>query len=104
VKVFRAALVAAVVVNLALLAASAPLRATLLRYDVARKRQELRALALENRTLVHQAALARRPDRVAARAAEFGIELRAAEPDVIVRGEAPLNPPRPAARPPRPAR
>jgi len=85
VKLFRAALVAVIVVNLALLAASAPLRATLLRYEVARKQQELRRLSLENRTLLHRAAVARRPDQVAARAAALGLELRAAERGEIVK-------------------
>lgn len=75
-KVVRAALAVVIVANLALLAVHGPFRATTLRYDVARKQQELRRLALENRTLLHQAAEARLPDRVAARAAKFGIDLK----------------------------
>lgn len=85
-KVVRAALAAVIVLNLALLATYAPLRATLLRYETARQRRELAALALENRALLHQAALARRPDRLAARAAALGVELRAAELQAVVQG------------------
>ncbi len=75
-KVVRAALVVVILFNLALLAAAGPLRATLLGYDLARKQQQLRRLALENQGLLHASAQARRPDRVAARAAALGIELR----------------------------
>lgn len=86
VKVVRASLAAVIVVNLALLTAWAPLRATLLRYETARQRRELAALAQENRALLHQAAVARRPDRLAARAAALGVELRAADLETIVKG------------------
>ncbi len=75
-KVFRAALVAVIAANLALLAAAGPVRSTALGYDLARRQQELRRLSLENRALRHRAAEARLPERVAARAAAFGIDLR----------------------------
>jgi cell division protein FtsL len=76
VKVVRAGLAVVIVANLALIAVHGPFRATAVRYEVARKQQELRKLSLENRTLLHQAAEARLPDRVAARAAKFGIDLK----------------------------
>lgn len=87
-NVIRAALVAAILLNLALLAAAGPARTTVQRYSLAKKRQELRALALENRDLLHQVALARRPDRVAARARDLGLDLEAVEHQRIDRPSA----------------
>lgn len=86
-KVIRAALVVVIVANLALLAAHGPFRATAAKYDVARKQQELRRLAMENRTLLHQAAEARLPERVAARASKFGIDLRT----ITIEGDSALS-------------
>jgi len=75
VKAVRASLIVIILLNLALLAVSGPLRATLARYDLARKQTELRKLALENRTLLGTVAQSRRPDRVTARAAAMGVSL-----------------------------
>ena len=75
-KVARWALVAVILGNLALLAAAGPLKATRLRYEVARQRQALRELSLERRTLIFRVAEARRHDRVVSRAGAFGLELR----------------------------
>ena len=74
-KAFRASVVVVILFNLALLAAATPLRSMLVRYRIARQQQELRTLQLEHRALVHQAALARRPDAVLARAAAMGIDV-----------------------------
>ena len=75
-KAVRAILVAAIVLNLALLAVAGPLRSTLARYDLARKQQEFRRLAVENRALLGRVGQARRPDRVAVRASSMDIDLR----------------------------
>ena len=91
-KAVRAALVVVILLNLALLAVSGPLRATLMRYDLARKQTELRKLALENRVLLGGVAQARRPERVAARAASMGIELRPME-SITMAGVAPAERP-----------
>ena len=72
-KFLRGVLVAVIMANLALLAAAGPLRATLLRYDVARKRKELRELTLRHRELLREVADARRHERVMARARELGV-------------------------------
>src|SRR4029453_1195254 len=80
VKAVRASLIVVILLNLALLAVSGPLRATLARYDLARKQTELRRLALENRALIGTVAHSRRPDRVAARASAMGVNL---EPEVV---------------------
>jgi hypothetical protein len=102
VNVVRGALLVVILFNLALLAAAAPLRSILLRYDIARKQQELSRLSLESRSLFHSVALARRPDRVAARAAQFGIDLHLIDADGII-SKAGLSPARtrPAANAPR---
>jgi len=83
VKAVRASLIVVILLNLALLAASGPLRATLSRYELARKQTELRKLAIENRALLGAAGQARRPDRVAARAASMGIDLHLLESEII---------------------
>ena len=82
-KAVRASLVVVILLNLALLAVSGPLRATLSRYDLARKQAELRKLAVENRALMGAVAQSRRPDRVSARAASMGIDLKLIESDVL---------------------
>lgn len=82
-KAVRASLVVVILLNLALLAVSGPLRATLSRYDLAQKQSELRRLALENRALLGTVAQARRPDRVAARAASMGISLQMIESEAL---------------------
>jgi DNA-binding transcriptional regulator YbjK len=87
VKVVRAALVVVIVMNLALLAVHGPFRATILRYQLAQKQQELRRLAQENRVLLHQSAEARLPERVLARAAAFGIDLKT----VTIEGDSALT-------------
>lgn len=98
-KAVRPLLVAVILLNLALLAVCPSLRATVRRYDMARARQELRVLALENQTLLHHVAVARRPDQVAARAATFGIDLRNVEYSGIIRpGEASSAGPKPMAK------
>ena len=74
VRVFRASLVIVILFNLALLAVCGPLRSMLVRYRIARQQQELREAQLERRGLVHQAALARRPDKVRARAAAMEVD------------------------------
>ena len=94
-KALRASLVVVILFNLALLAASAPLRSVLTRYRIARQQQELRTLQLEQRTLTHQAALARRPDQVLARAAALGIDVH------LLDSEAVVSVPRPIVKPPR---
>lgn len=71
----RPIVVGVILVNLALMAVSGPMRATMLRYEVARKQREIRDLTLRQRTLLHEVALARRPDRVAARADQMGLAL-----------------------------
>lgn len=83
-KVVRVALLAVIGFNLALLAAHAPFRATLIRYDLGRKQSELRRVAMENQALLERVAEARRPDRVAARAAALGVDLRCVNNDAIV--------------------
>ena len=83
-KALRASLVVVILFNLALLAACAPLRSVLTRYRIARQQQELRGAQLERRTLYHQAALARRPDQVMARAAAMGIDVHRLEKDEII--------------------
>ena len=60
-----------------------PLRATLSRYEQAKKQTELRKLAVENRALLGVVAQSRRPDRVAARAAAMGIDLHLIESEAI---------------------
>jgi hypothetical protein len=75
VKAFRASVVVVILFNLALLAAATPLRSMLVRYQLAREQQDLRTLQVEHRSLYHQAALARRPDVVLARAAAMGIDV-----------------------------
>jgi len=83
VKAVRASLVVVILLNLALLAVSGPLRTTLSRYDQARKQVELRRLAVENRALLGTVAQARRPDRVVARAAALGIDLHRIENETV---------------------
>lgn len=80
-KVVRWALAAVILGNLALLAAAGPVKATRLRYEVARRQKALRALSLERRTLLFRVAEARRHDRVMSRAGEFGLELSLVEDD-----------------------
>ena len=89
-KAFRATLVVVILFNLALLAAAVPLRSVLTRYRIARQQQELRSLQLERRTLYHQAALARRPDVVMARAAALGIDVRLVNCEALVSGPRPI--------------
>ena len=84
-KAVRAVLVVVILLDLALLACYGPLHATITRYDVARKQGELRRLAVENRSLLGGAAQARRPDRVAARAAALGIDLHLVESEGLVK-------------------
>lgn len=93
-RVVRAALVAVIVLNLALLACVWPFRNTGLRYEVARKERERRELALQNQVLLHQAAQARRPDRVAARAAALGVDLHQIEQDALVQAAGTTDAPR----------
>jgi hypothetical protein len=95
VKAFRASVILVILFDLALLAAAAPLHSMLRRYQIARQQQDLRALELEHRTLVHQAALARRPDVVMARAAELGIDVHLIDSENVVSAPRPiLNVPR----------
>ncbi|MBI3854242.1 MAG: hypothetical protein HY293_00975 [Planctomycetes bacterium] len=98
-KAVRASLIVVILLNLALLAVSGPLRATLSRYDLARKQSELRKLAVENRALLGTVAQSRRPDRVAARAASMGISLHAIENEALA--GAPPNGPKPVPSAPR---
>ena len=88
-KAVRASLIVVILLNLALLAVSGPLRATLARYDLAKKQTELRRLALENRGLLGTVAQSRRPDRVAARAAAMGVSLQMIETEVA--GASPVD-------------
>src|SRR6185436_784802 len=83
VKAVRASLIVVILLNLALLAVSGPLRATLSRYELARKQVELRKLAVENRALLGAVAQSRRPDHVAARAAAMGIDLHLIETEAL---------------------
>ena len=99
-KVVRAAVVAVILFNLALLAVYGPFRCTRLRYDVARKQRELRAAHLERQTLFHDVARARRPDQVAARAAALGVDLHAIEQEALAASAGPSPAaPRPAVVP-----
>ena len=84
-KVVRAAAVALILLDLALLAAAGPLRITSRRYAAAARQKEFRELTQENRVLLHRVALARRPEEVARRAASFGIDLKDVERDRIDR-------------------
>jgi len=79
VKAVRVSLVVVILLNLALLAVSGPLRTTLMRYDLARKQGELRRLVNEHHALLGGVAQARRPDRVAARALAMGLDLHLIE-------------------------
>ena len=83
-KVVRAAILAVITFNLALLAAHGPFRATVRRYELGRKQAELRRVALENQALLDRVAAARRPDRVAAQAAKLGVDLRCVESESVV--------------------
>lgn len=83
-SVVRVGLAAVILFNLALLAAHGPYRQTQARYELARKQAELRRLALDNQRLLDQVAAARKPDRVAARAAALGVDLRCVGNDAIV--------------------
>lgn len=83
-NVVRAAILAVILFNLALLAAYGPFRSTIARYDVGRRQAELRRLTLENQALLKKVADARRPDQVAARAVALGLDLRCIESDAIV--------------------
>ena len=83
VKAVRASLIVVILLNLALLAVSGPLRVTLSRYEIARKQTELRKLASENRALLGGVAQSRRPERVAARAAAMGIDLHLIETEAL---------------------
>lgn len=91
VKAVRASLVVVILLNLALLATLGPLRTTLARYDLARKQAELRKLAVENRALQGDAAHARRPDRVQARAQAMGLDLHVIESEALA-GAPPAGP------------
>lgn len=84
-KVVRAAFIAVIVLDLALLAVAHPQRAVSLRYALAARQKALRALEGENRALTLAVAEARRPDRVAARAAAFGLKLQTVEHELIDR-------------------
>jgi hypothetical protein len=101
VKAVRASLVVVILLNLALLATTGPLHTTLSRYKLAQKQTELRKLAVENRALLGSAAQARRPDRVAARAAAMGIDLHLLDSEAMAgtspaeKKPAPIAPPRP---------
>ena len=97
----RSSLVVVVLFNLALLAAYAPLRSMLTRYRIARQQQELRAVQLERRALYHQAALARRPDQVMARASAMGIDLHRIGREPIEGAPVPSPAPKPLANAPR---
>jgi len=100
VKAVRASLIVVILLNLALLAVSGPLRATMMRYELARKQSELRKLAVENRALLGNVAQSRRPDRVAARAAAMGLDLHLIESEAMA-GSSPVER-RPAPLSPRP--
>ena len=89
-KAVRASLVVVILLNLALLAVSGPLRTTLARYDVARKQSELYKLVNENRALLGGVAQARRPDRVAARAEAMGLDLHMIENEALA-GQTPVE-------------
>ena len=97
-KAVRASLIVVILLNLALLAVSGPLRVTLSRYELARKQTERRKLALESRALLGTVAHSRRPDRVAARAAAMGLDLHLIESEAMAgslpaeRRPAPLSP------------
>ena len=89
-KAVRASLIVVILLNLALLAVSGPLRTTLARYDVARKQSELYKLVNENRALLGGVAQARRPDRVAARAEAMGLDLHMIENEALA-GQMPVE-------------
>lgn len=89
-KAIRASLIVVILLNLALLAVSGPLRATLARYELAKKQTELRRLAVENRALLGTVAQSRRPDRVAAKAASMGVNLQMIESEAVA-GASPVD-------------
>ena len=89
-KAVRASLIVVILLNLALLAVSGPLRATLARYELAKKQTELRKLAVENRALLGTVAQSRRPDRVAAKAASMGVSLQMIESEPVA-GSSPAD-------------
>lgn len=89
-KAVRASLVVVILLNLALLAVSGPLRTTLARYDLARKQGEIQKLVNENRALLSGVAQARRPDRVAARAEAMGLDLHMIENEAMA-GQVPAE-------------
>ncbi len=78
-RLVRAVATAVILLDLALLAVTVPLRQTTRRYSAAAMRRELRDLSLENRILLHRVAVAKRPDEVARRAAAMGIDVAAVE-------------------------
>lgn len=82
-RAVRVALVVVILLNLALLAVSGPLRTTFCRYDLAKKQSELRKLVHENHRLLGDVAQARRPDRVAARAQAMGLDLHLIENEAM---------------------
>ncbi|MBV8882342.1 MAG: hypothetical protein JO332_20465 [Planctomycetaceae bacterium] len=98
-KAVRVSLVVVILLNLALLAVSGPLRTTLTRYDLARKQGELRRLVNENRALLGTAAQARRPDRVAARAQALGLDLHLIESESMAGARPADRAPSPVAVP-----
>lgn len=65
---WRAAMAAAILINLAILNIVFETMTVRLRYETARQRETARSLALANRTLRLSAAAARRPDEIARRA------------------------------------
>ena len=83
-KVVRAAILAVITFNLALLAAHGPFRSTVRRYELGRKQAELRRVAMENQALLDRVAAARRPDRVISRAAALGVDVRCVENENVV--------------------
>ena len=99
VKAVRVSLVVVILLNLALLAVSGPLRTTLTRYDLARKQGELRKLVNENRGLLGGSAQSRRPDRVAARAQAMGLDLHLIENEAMVGSSPSERRPAPVAVP-----
>jgi cell division protein FtsL len=90
VKAIRFSLVVVILLNLALLAVSGPLRTTLTRYELARKQTELRKLVNENRALLGGVGQSRRPDRVASRAQAMGLDLHLIESEAMA-GQPPVE-------------
>ncbi len=75
-KAVRGLLVVVLLLELALIVVFLEARGTRLRYALAKRHEAVRSITLENRALLHDVARARRPEELAKRASEFGLNLK----------------------------